>query len=184
MQENLLPVKIYLKLGVESFIFNGADLMWPGIWKTNKDEFRQNALAIIFAVNQNKKVEDEQSQGVQFIPVATGRMLTNKVPASRKGKAVEPMHYLFDELWNSGDKKMPQEVVMKEPEVVPEDGDGELEGKTQDMTLEEGKEEEKEEEKVVELTQEEWDQRVVEAFKRACWESVEDYDLPLEPSDF
>jgi len=52
--------------------------------------------------------------------------------------------------------------------------------------MEENKEEDKEEEKVqqVELTQDEWDQRVIEAFKRACWESVEDSDLPLEPSDF
>lgn len=30
----------------------------------------------------------------------------------------------------------------------------------------------------------EWDERVVEAFKRALFESVKDEDLPLEPSDF
>jgi len=27
----ITPIKIFLKLGVENFIFNGADLMWPGV---------------------------------------------------------------------------------------------------------------------------------------------------------
>ena len=26
-----MPLRIFLKLGVENFIFNGADLMWPGV---------------------------------------------------------------------------------------------------------------------------------------------------------
>jgi len=30
-------LKIYLKPGVESFIFNGADLMWPGIFAMSRD---------------------------------------------------------------------------------------------------------------------------------------------------
>ena len=34
------------------------------------------------------------------------------------------------------------------------------------------------------MTTEEWDARVVEAFKRAIFESVEDNNLPMEPSDF
>lgn len=62
-----------------------------------------------------------------------------------------------------------------EEEKVP--GDGE-EGK------EEALEEEKEEEKETELTPEEWDLRVIEAFKRAIYESIKEVDLPMEPSDF
>jgi predicted ribosome-associated RNA-binding protein Tma20 len=27
----VMPLRIFLKLGVENFIFNGADLMWPGV---------------------------------------------------------------------------------------------------------------------------------------------------------
>ena len=27
----MLPIKVVVKQGVESFIFKGADLMWPGI---------------------------------------------------------------------------------------------------------------------------------------------------------
>jgi predicted ribosome-associated RNA-binding protein Tma20 len=26
-------LKVYIKQGVEEFLFNGADLMWPGIFK-------------------------------------------------------------------------------------------------------------------------------------------------------
>ena len=36
--KNILPLQIYLKQGVESFIFNGADLMWPGIYSINLDQ--------------------------------------------------------------------------------------------------------------------------------------------------
>lgn len=35
-----------------------------------------------------------------------------------------------------------------------------------------------------EMTTAEWDARVVEAFKRAIFESVQDENLPMEPSDF
>ena len=34
------------------------------------------------------------------------------------------------------------------------------------------------------MTTEEWDARVIEAFKRAIFESVLDENLPMEPSDF
>ena len=59
-----------------------------------------------------------------YIPVATGKMIkegeipevdaeTGRQKLSRKGKAVEIEHFLFDELWNSGDKKMPTGVEME-----------------------------------------------------------------------
>ena len=32
--------------------------------------------------------------------------------AGRKGKAVAVEHFLFDELWNSGNRKMPAEVQL------------------------------------------------------------------------
>ena len=28
---DVLPLKIYLKEGVEQYVFRGADLMWPGV---------------------------------------------------------------------------------------------------------------------------------------------------------
>ena len=30
---DVLPLKIYLKEGVEQYVFRGADLMWPGVRK-------------------------------------------------------------------------------------------------------------------------------------------------------
>jgi predicted ribosome-associated RNA-binding protein Tma20 len=30
-----LQLKIYVKYGVEQYIFKGADLMWPGIFKVD-----------------------------------------------------------------------------------------------------------------------------------------------------
>jgi len=34
------------------------------------------------------------------------------------------------------------------------------------------------------LTEQEWDERIKEAFKRALFESLKDEELPIEPSDF
>ena len=48
----------------------------------------------------------------------------------------------------------------------------------------EEKEEEEQKEQETELSAEEYDDRIIEAFKRAIFESITDKDLPLEPSDF
>jgi predicted ribosome-associated RNA-binding protein Tma20 len=42
-------LKIYLRPGVEGFIFNGADLMWPGVFAMNRDDFKQNELVQIYS---------------------------------------------------------------------------------------------------------------------------------------
>ena len=48
-------MKIYLKEGVQKFIFNGADLMWPGIYKIEHEKgfkkFSQGDVAVIYALN-------------------------------------------------------------------------------------------------------------------------------------
>jgi predicted ribosome-associated RNA-binding protein Tma20 len=41
-EQNVL--RVYLKPGVESFLFNGADLMWPGIFAMSRNDFKQNEL--------------------------------------------------------------------------------------------------------------------------------------------
>jgi len=39
----------------------------------------------------------------------------------KKGKAVAVDHYLFDELWNMGSRKLPEEIMIKvEDEAEPE----------------------------------------------------------------
>ena len=44
------------------------------------------------------------------MPIAVGKMLSNKVPEEGKGKAVQVEHVLYDELWNMGPKKIPEEI--------------------------------------------------------------------------
>ena len=49
--EELPPLRIYLKEGVEQYIFNGADLMWPGIKSLSKDDFKTFDVVVIYAKN-------------------------------------------------------------------------------------------------------------------------------------
>ena len=48
-------LKVYIKQGVEEFLFNGADLMWPGIFSISTNgadkEFKANQIAVIYAKN-------------------------------------------------------------------------------------------------------------------------------------
>lgn len=47
--------------------------------------------------------------------MAVGRILANGEQCSdlqAKGKAVEVAHFLYDELWNSGPKKVPEGIKM------------------------------------------------------------------------
>ena len=34
---------------MEKFLFNGADLMWPGVYSVSQHEFKTNQLAVIYA---------------------------------------------------------------------------------------------------------------------------------------
>ena len=42
-------VKIYIKQNVETFLFRGADLMWPGVLSVSSREFKANATAVVYA---------------------------------------------------------------------------------------------------------------------------------------
>ena len=44
-------VRVYLKQGVEKFLFRGADLMWPGIFYVSTEEFKQHDVVVILARN-------------------------------------------------------------------------------------------------------------------------------------
>jgi hypothetical protein len=99
-----------------------------------------------------------------------------------KGKCLQIEHNLFDELWNFGDRKMPTEVKFSQEDAAGaerEEGadanaDSEQgENKTQEESKEATEEDEVEDEhQGPQLTTLEWDLRVIEAFKRACFESL------------
>ena len=38
-----------MKQNVERFLFNGADLMWPGVLSVSNREFKQNQVAVVYA---------------------------------------------------------------------------------------------------------------------------------------
>ena len=119
---------------------------------------------------------------------------TGRQGTKLKGKAVAVEHYLFDTLWNSGDRKMPQGVVQEEPpkqdekaEEPVEAGDQQIEEeekKASELTDEKAEEEKQVEDEKVEVTEEGWNERVLEAFQRTLIEAVGPEDLPMEPSDF
>jgi predicted ribosome-associated RNA-binding protein Tma20 len=89
--------------------------MWPGIKSLSSEDFRQYDAAVIYAQTTTTSPE---SSSVSFAPVGVGRILTGKVPEDLKGKAVQVEHYLYDELWNMGPKKIPDEIKLAEPEQV------------------------------------------------------------------
>ena len=97
--EALPTLRLYLNKGVEQYLFNGADLMWPGIKSISRNEFRQYDIAVMY-----------YKGGERYVPIAVGKMLSNKVPEAGKGKAVQVEHVLYDELWNMGPKKIPEEI--------------------------------------------------------------------------
>lgn len=136
-----------------------------------------------------------------FIPVAVGKMLTQHVPERRKGKAVEVHHYLFDSMWNIGNKQFDLQILKSSQPVqekkkaatsTPAASNGEEETKTieqpqkEDESDEETKEQvpAEEETKEEKVPKEEMDGRVLEAFYRSLIETVKDNDLPLEPAQY
>jgi len=70
----LIPLRIFLKEGVQSFIFNGADLMWPGVRAIEHakgfEEFDQNQVVVIYAYNGRRarakqSAEDGQDGAIE-----------------------------------------------------------------------------------------------------------------------
>lgn len=42
-------LRVHLKPGVQSYIFNGADLMWPGVASLSRHDFKMYDVAVIYA---------------------------------------------------------------------------------------------------------------------------------------
>jgi ribosomal protein L31E len=84
--------------------------MWPGVRSINREDFKQYEIAVIYAQNELS------ADGTSYVPVGVGRMLASKIPEELKGRAVEVSHYLYDELWNMGPKKIPSEIKVNKAE--------------------------------------------------------------------
>jgi predicted ribosome-associated RNA-binding protein Tma20 len=42
-------VKVYIKQNVETFLFRGADLMWPGVLTSSTRDFKANSTGVVYA---------------------------------------------------------------------------------------------------------------------------------------
>jgi PUA domain protein len=84
---NVQLPQVMVDMGAVPHIANGADIMAPGILSID-ESLRVNDLAVII---------DQKNH----VPIAVGRMrITREVIAeTRKGRALETLHYVGDQLW-------------------------------------------------------------------------------------
>ena len=141
-------------------------------------------------------------------------MITNGVPAGNKGKGVEIHHHLFDALWDIGTRQIDASILLASPSddndatnetqvKNAEDGDNEEEKKEEEQLevdtaavdvdrAEEAKKQgaaaDADDAAAAQVDEnvsvEDMDARILEAFYRSLIESVKDEDLPLEPCDY
>ena len=83
--DNLLP-KVFVDKGAIKFVVNGADIMRPGI--TKSESFSKESFIAIVDENYNK-------------PLAIGEPLFNSEDLMNKesGKVVKNLHYIGDDIW-------------------------------------------------------------------------------------
>lgn len=85
---DLLPAAI-VDMGAIPFVCKGADVMAPGITEI-RGEFEEGRLVVVRDVRHGKAL-------------AVGRALrpSKEIMASRKGRAIQNLHYVGDKLWNA-----------------------------------------------------------------------------------
>lgn len=87
LEINLNSNNVYVDSGAVKFVSNGADVMSPGIVKSDPN-IKKEDLVIIKEENHGK-------------PLAVGRaMMDGEEMTGESGKAVQSIHYVGDELWN------------------------------------------------------------------------------------
>lgn len=89
---------VILNPGVENFIFKGANLMWPGIAKVEKEEFKKDDIAGI--INEKGKIIAVGALGCDSKEYALMKQEENEI----KGIALYILHVIEDKLWETGCK--------------------------------------------------------------------------------
>ena len=87
ISKNVQLPEVVVDMGAVPYIANGADVMTPGIVNLN-NQLNVGDLAVII---------DQKNQ----VPLAVGRMLLSAeaIMAADKGRAIETLHYVGDQLW-------------------------------------------------------------------------------------
>jgi PUA domain protein len=83
-----LPAAV-VDMGAVPFVCKGADVMAPGITEV-RGEFEEGHLVVVRDIRHGKAL-------------AVGRALrpSKEIIASRKGRAIQNLHYVGDKLWNA-----------------------------------------------------------------------------------
>jgi PUA domain protein len=84
---------VTVDMGAIRFIYNGADIMAPGIVEADAD----------IGVGSFVWIRDERNKQ----PLAVGRAIMDGPTMARekKGKAIETLHHVGDELWHIGEEE-------------------------------------------------------------------------------
>jgi predicted RNA-binding protein (TIGR00451 family) len=94
---------VIINEGVEGYIFNGANLMWPGVRDfTNVGNFKKDQIVSI-------RTSKGEVIGVGAMGCSLDELKKN---TDGSGVAVYILHYRGDKLWDMGDKTYP-EVLLK-----------------------------------------------------------------------
>lgn len=103
MEPALGERSLVLKVGVEQYIFNGANLMWPGTIRSSSPIV---GVANIDSMGNYAQEEIVVVRAANGTAVAVGKLACNtsivKTASEKKGNAVKVLHFLGDELWNAG----------------------------------------------------------------------------------
>jgi translation initiation factor 2D len=104
-----LSKRLYINEGVEGFIFNGANLMWPGVKDLSRlGNFKKDEIVSI--VNSANEVIAIGAMGCSLDEL--------KNNADGSGIAVYILHFRGDKLWDLGTKVYPEVIVKaKEPKI-------------------------------------------------------------------
>eukprot|EP01016_Furgasonia_blochmanni_P000252 TRINITY_DN1001_c0_g1_i1.p1 TRINITY_DN1001_c0_g1~~TRINITY_DN1001_c0_g1_i1.p1 ORF type:complete len:729 (-),score=327.94 TRINITY_DN1001_c0_g1_i1:179-2275(-) len=129
------PVLI-LNPGVESYIFNGANLMWPGV--SNKDDLGT------FAADDVRCVQTADGKIIAVGAMACSSDQLKK--SGPQGQALFVLHLIDDQLWELGDKKVPTPVALDAPAPAAKPEEAKKEDKPKEAEISAKKEESEESE--------------------------------------
>ena len=190
----IVPVIFKLKPGVESFLYKGANLMWPGVMAISTNKYRYDDLvAIVTYDGFCCAVGSTASDGSDV-----------KSDFTQEGICAYTLHYYGDELYNFGSKSLRPKVakILIEEEAEEEEVEKGIEKEKEEdkasnneeiieEVIEDAPVLEEEEEKAVQeheqeksLVPEDFDQLIREAFLNAVKLTMNKDLLPIENSQF
>lgn len=104
-----LAKSLYINEGVESYIYNGANLMWPGVRDLSRlGNFKKDDIVAI--KNSKNEVVAIGAMGCSF----------NELKANTDGSGIAAyiLNYKGDKLWDLGSKVYPEVIIKSKEEKI------------------------------------------------------------------